>query len=57
MYLAPSGECGECLLQARRLLADQQLAGRNHDDVGAGAESPLYEEVKVGKVVESCSDT
>jgi hypothetical protein len=50
VYLAPRGECGECLLQARRRLTDQQLSCGDHGDVGAGAESPLYEEVQAGEV-------
>ena len=50
MYLAPRGECGECLLLARRRLADQQIACGDHGDVGAGAESPLYEEMQAGEV-------
>ncbi len=50
MYLAPRGECGECLLLTRRRLADQQISCGDHGDVGAGAESLLYEEVQAGEV-------
>ena len=51
MHRAPWGEGGKHFLRTRRLLTDQQLAGRDNDDVGAGAESSLYEEVEAGEVL------
>ncbi len=47
---APGREGRQGLLQAGALLPSQQVAGRDHLAVGAGAEPPLDEQVQGGEV-------